>query len=1445
MRHQNLIRKKLPLLCVFRNLFFKNVTHSESYSVQNEIICFHLMGFNWIDSLFKSYSLTSKIDKRFALLLVFFFASLTMFGQKTYTGANNGAWNTATNWSGGTVPATNDQIIIPTGRNVSLNTNFTSSASGSITINGTGSITIAAGNNTSFNLTVNGTIIFGSTNSNQIIVSTSSGNTNTSNTFTLGSSATFRTSNTNGIAGTNCSISTLTSGKATVTLPTTANYEFNGLGNQNNLGLPGTVNNLTLSGSGNKTLNSLTSVTGLMSITGTAKASISTGNITVGSLSLGGRGTANGTWGSISSAATYKTNTFFDTTSGTLTVSSNTATPVQLTGTRNYDGTTLASASNLTISNNTDGANLTLSGVGLLSLEDVGTRTISVPTSVLPIRRQFATGNTGASASNSFTVTMSSPPVNGNTLIAVISTRNTNPNTVSGISQTGTTWTRATQGVNAGGNTVEIWYAEAKTTSSAGITVTMNQVTVRTAAIVMEYSGVLALNPLDMVNNAFGTSTTASTGSVTTTQENELLIGAIGFTSSANTLGSLSGGFTAIANTATTNGTATNNTRIYALERIVTATETYTAGGTLSASLNWAGAIASFKAIVPSGTSLSLGGSAAGFYTLAGMTGSMTITPKSLTITPTISSKVYDGLTTTGSITTGTLGGLISPENINVSALGNYANANVGIGKTATVTYTLTDGVNGGVASNYSLADGSATGDITPKTLTITALNKSKCEGIEYSLPSDGYETVGLVGSETIGSVTLSSTGAASSAIAGPYPILISAATDGSFTAANYNINYVNGTLTVNAPIGITAITPASNAIETGQTTTITATGVVGTGVLVSWYSGPDQTGTTHGNGLTSNPVGPGTYYAYVTGACGTPIQLSTTIYKILTWTGAVSTAWNSPSNWLTNEVPSNQTAVIIPATTNQPVISGVNNFAGSITLQNNAILTINQQSGLQVTNEISVAESAQFIVSDKANLGQINPNAVNSGIVKVRRRTLPMQRLDYVLWSSPTQGTQTLKQFAPQTVDSRFYTYNSATNFYNVVSNVQTPFESGKGYLIRTPNNHSTTPSFWEVEFQGVPNNGTIVKQLPAPRSGNQNRYFLVGNPYTSGININSFIEANQANITGIHYIWRKTNGSTIPTYAVVLRNGNGVLSFNSNGQAQNPGACFPAGQGFIVEMKEGASQVVFTNDMRVCDGFGVLNRTMQETNNDVVNDQFILKFSQQNGEFTFATLGYYATASNEFESSLDALAIGDGTLSIASALEDKRLAFQSRATFETSDVVPLSLITPTAGAYQLSLDQVSGLFADGQNVYLRDNLTTTVHNLTDSAYDFTSDAGTFATRFELLYQSGTLGVNNPEFTENQVVIYKTPTNELSINTGNFAMDHVMVYDVSGRLLTEVKNINNTQTLLKVDFTTEVLLVKIKTQDGKTVSKKVLFPRTSLKKEVKVNANIQLAEDE
>ena len=86
------------------------------------------------------------------------------------------------------------------------------------------------------------------------------------------------------------------------------------------------------------------------------------------------------------------------------------------------------------------------------------------------------------------------------------------------------------------------------------------------------------------------------------------------------------------------------------------------------------------------------------------------VSQKSLSVTaPSVASKVYNATTASGAVTVGTLSGFVGIETVTATATGTYPDANVGVGKTATISYTLADGTNGGLASNYSLANGSAT----------------------------------------------------------------------------------------------------------------------------------------------------------------------------------------------------------------------------------------------------------------------------------------------------------------------------------------------------------------------------------------------------------------------------------------------------------------------------------------------------------------------------------------------------------------------------------------------------------------------------------------------------------------------------------------------------------------------------------------------------------------
>ncbi|MFC6877766.1 beta strand repeat-containing protein, partial [Flavobacterium myungsuense] len=531
--------------------------------------------------------------------------------------------------------------------------------------------------------------------------------------------------------------------------------------------------------------------------------------------------------------------------------------PVTLSGTRVYDNTDVAAATDLTITNNLDGANLTLSGSGSISLEDVGTHSISVAS--LPARVQFATANTGGNPATSCIATFSATPTNGNTLIAVITTRNNAANTVSSITQTGATWTRATQGVNTNGTTTEIWFAPARTTVGASVTVTLNQVSTRTSLVVMEYSGILALNPLDVVNNSTGNSATATTNTITTTQANELLIAGVGLVNSTFTLNSITNSFTTVANVATTNGTSSNNAETYALERIVNTAGTYSTGGTVSTSSQWSAAIASFKAVIPSGNAFVLGGSAASNYTLNGVSGSMEITPKNLTISGVFATnKVYDGTTVaTLNSDLASLSGVISSDAVSLNssnATGTFASANVGTGIAVTASGFSLTGANAG---NYSVTQPTGlSANITSKGITIYANNRNKCLGSTLTFAGNEFTTSSQESGLTISGVTLTSTGATSSAALGTYTIAASNATGTGL--GNYAINYVSGTLTVMSSPATTgaSICPGGSGALTSSVSCISASilgGVKNPGAVVNTSSIGNVAWSNPSNAMTNN----------------------------------------------------------------------------------------------------------------------------------------------------------------------------------------------------------------------------------------------------------------------------------------------------------------------------------------------------------------------------------------------------------------------------------------------------------------------------------------------------------------------------------------------------------------------------------------------------------------
>ncbi|MFB3386397.1 LamG-like jellyroll fold domain-containing protein [Flavobacterium sp. LAR06] len=346
----------------------------------------------FVRSLFLNFSNSSK-ERSFTpglrlLCLGMFFVSFVGFAQTTNTwdgSSGDGLWSTASNWSTNSVPTSSQDVIIPNGSSSNLRTvNINSSATcKSLTINSggnlntisivgsnslviLGAVTIGAGTGNGDHKYID---VAGGTFSCSGITMTATGNANrksgiliSSGTVTVSNNITMNDSNdviTFAGSGTLNVGGTITGGMLTASSGT-VNYNnavSQTIGNYS-------YNNLTLSNSGTKTFPaSVVAISGSLNINSGVVANLNTFTHTAGTLNLGGATTSAGSWGSTTSTADNRNDTFFAATTGLINVSSPSCTPpviFAMTGTDNVAYCSTEAGTTIGLSGSQSGVNYQL-----------------------------------------------------------------------------------------------------------------------------------------------------------------------------------------------------------------------------------------------------------------------------------------------------------------------------------------------------------------------------------------------------------------------------------------------------------------------------------------------------------------------------------------------------------------------------------------------------------------------------------------------------------------------------------------------------------------------------------------------------------------------------------------------------------------------------------------------------------------------------------------------------------------------------------------------------------------------------------------------------------------------------------------------------------------------------------------------------------------------------
>jgi len=135
-------------------------------------------------------------------------------------------------------------------------------------------------------------------------------------------------------------------------------------------------------------------------------------------------------------------------------------------------------------------------------------------------------------------------------------------------------------------------------------------------------------------------------------------------------------------------------------------------------------------------------------YLISYNTGTLTITPATLTVSgTTVGSKVYDG-NTLATLTGGSLVGLLGGNTLTLTQAGSFASKNAGTG----IAVTASDSIGGASAGDYVLVDPTGlVGSITPALLTVsgTTVGNKVYDGSTLALLSGGT-LVGLIGGDSV-----------------------------------------------------------------------------------------------------------------------------------------------------------------------------------------------------------------------------------------------------------------------------------------------------------------------------------------------------------------------------------------------------------------------------------------------------------------------------------------------------------------------------------------------------------------------------------------------------------------------------------------------------------------------------------------------------------------------
>jgi len=388
---------------------------------------------------------------------------------------------------------------------------------------------------------------------------------------------------------------------------------------------------------------------------------------------------------------------------------------------------------------------------------------------------------------------------------------------------------------------------------------------------------------------------------------------------------------------------------------------------------------------------------------------------------------------------------------------------------------------------------------------------------------------------------------------------------------------------------------------------------------------------------------------------------------------------------------------------------------------------------------------------------------------------------------------------------DQWLYSFLNGQTYYDWITlTPNTTIAPGVGYTQKGTGNAGTEQQYI---FEGKPNNGTIL--IPADDidgdSANESEQdvtlttTLIGNPYPSALDADEFIRDNidfdngGANpiIQGTILLWEQWAGTS--HWLAEYEGGYGYINLTETARAyqhpdiviadptnpdnrgiKTPTKFLPVGQAFFVEVVNDGD-IQFNNGQRVfkteSTGESVFFRGTQEdtsvqddaTTESRVDEMSILRleFGVSNGASRSFVLGFSNFTTDGFDYGYDGgLITNPPADDMGSLLNGQQYVIQAFAQITPEKEVSLVMHSSGNFTHTLKSTEITNI-PESQALFIRDNLTGEIYDLRSTEpYNFTSEAGTFTNRFEVVFSDPTLSVGTQEIED--VVIYTNRTTKM-----------------------------------------------------------------------------------